>query len=112
MVRIRLSRAGRRNAPSYRIVVTDKRAKRDGKFIELIGHYNPVEDAKNVVIKQDRYDHWVSVGAQPSDAIVKLLAGSYEFKAYNPNAKEETVEEEAETTEEKAEEPKEEVAAE
>lgn len=105
MVRIRLSRAGRRNAPAYRIIVADQKAKRDGKFIESIGHYNPTEDPKKIVINQERYDYWVSVGAQPTDAIVKLLAGSYTYKPYNPNAKEEPVAEvAAETTEEKTEE--------
>ena len=105
MVRIRLSRTGRKNAPAYRIVVADKKAKRDGKFLESIGHYNPTEDPKKIVINQERYDHWVSVGAQPSDAIVKLLAGAYTYKPYTPNAKEESVEEvAADTTEEKAEE--------
>jgi small subunit ribosomal protein S16 len=90
MVRIRLSRAGRKNAPAYRIVVTDRKTKRDGKSIELIGHYNPTEDSKKIVYKKDRYDYWVSVGAQPSDAIVKLMAGTYKFTPYNPKAKAET----------------------
>ncbi len=92
MVRIRLARAGRKNAPSYRIVVTDKKTKRDSKSLELIGHYNPTEDPKKIVYKQDRYDYWISVGAQPSDAVVKLIAGKYKFKPYNPNAKAEVAE--------------------
>jgi small subunit ribosomal protein S16 len=105
MVRIRLTRAGRKNAPAYRITVSDRKAKRDGKFIELIGHYNPTEDPTKIVLKQDRYDYWTSVGAQPSDAIIKLVAGTYKYKKYNPNAKNEVVEEVAAETEAPAEAP-------
>ncbi len=97
MVRIRLTRAGRKNAPAYRIVVNDRKAKRDGQYIELIGHYNPTENPDKVVLKQDRYDYWLSVGAQPSEAITKLVAGTYKFKKYDPNAKEEVAEVAAET---------------
>ena len=87
MVRIRLTRIGRKNAPAYRIVVTDKKSKVNGKFIEVIGNYNPTEDPKRVVLKQERFDYWTSVGAQPSDAIVKLVKGTYQFKPYDPKAK-------------------------
>lgn len=91
MVRIRLSRAGRKNAPAYRIVVIDRKSKRDGQYIELIGHYNPTEDPNKLTLKKDRYDYWVSVGGQPSSAIVKLMAGSYKYIPYNPRAKKEEV---------------------
>lgn len=86
MVRIRLSRVGRKNAPAYRIVVADRKAKAKGKFIEIIGNYNPTEDPKNVVYKKDRYDYWTSVGAQPSDSVVKLIKGTYEYTKYDPKA--------------------------
>lgn len=99
MVRIRLTRTGRRNAPSYRIVVIDQKAKRDGKYIELIGHYNPIENPDKAEFKQDRYDHWISVGAQPSEAVAKLVKGTYKFKPYNPNAEEEEAETQPETAE-------------
>lgn len=87
MVRIRLTRIGRKNAPAYRIVVTDKKSKVNGKFIEVIGNYNPTEDPKKVVYKKDRYEYWTSVGAQPSDSIVKLIKGTYQYKPYDPKGK-------------------------
>lgn len=104
MVKIRLTRKGRKNAPSYRIVVADSRSKRDGKFIEIIGYYNPTEDKEKVVYKKDRYEYWISVGAQPTKAVKKLINGKYEFVPYDPNAKKEEPEEQADEQIEKAEE--------
>ena len=66
-VRIRLSRLGRKKAPFYRLVVADSRSPRDGRFIELIGTYNPMTDPAAVAIDEDRALYWLSVGAQPSD---------------------------------------------
>ncbi len=73
MVVIRLRRTGKTKQPSYRVVVADKRAPRDGKFIEIIGHYNPVRQPKVLEIKADRARYWLSVGAQPSDTVAFLL---------------------------------------
>ena len=73
MVRIRLRRTGKTKQPSYRLVIADSRAPRDGKFIEIIGHYNPVRQPKELVVKEDRARYWLSVGAQPSDTVVRLL---------------------------------------
>lgn len=87
MVKIRLTRTGRKNAPSYRIIVIDSRAKRDGKYIERIGFYNPSENPDNIVYNEERYNYWISVGAQPTDAVKKLVSGNYKYKPYNPNAK-------------------------
>ncbi|RVT43080.1 30S ribosomal protein S16 [Sphingobium algorifonticola] len=73
---IRLSRGGSKKRPYYRIVVTDSRSSRDGKFIERIGSYNPLlakDDDKRVVLDIDRAKHWVSVGAQPSDRVLRFL---------------------------------------
>lgn len=92
MVRIRLSRVGRKNAPAYRIVAVDRKAKRDGKSLEVIGHFNPTENPDKFEYKKDRYEYWVSVGAQPSSAVKKLLSGNYKYVPYNPNAKSEEVE--------------------
>ena len=72
-VRIRLSRLGRKKAPFYRLVVADSRSPRDGRFIELIGTYNPMTDPAAVVIDEDRALYWLSVGAQPSDTARGLL---------------------------------------
>lgn len=73
MVRIRLRRTGKKKQPSYRVVVADARSPRDGKFIEIIGHYNPVQQPKVLNIKTDRARYWLGVGAQPSDPVVRLL---------------------------------------
>ncbi|MBR0045223.1 MAG: 30S ribosomal protein S16 [Synergistaceae bacterium] len=66
-VRIRLSRQGKKKAPFYRLVVADSRAPRDGKFIELIGTYNPMTDPAAVTIDEDRALYWLGQGASPSD---------------------------------------------
>jgi small subunit ribosomal protein S16 len=73
MVTIRLRRTGKKKQPSYRVVVADSRSPRDGKFIEIVGFYNPVRQPQELEIKADRVRHWMSVGAQPSDTVVRLL---------------------------------------
>ena len=74
-VRIRLQKTGRRHLPCYRIVATDARTKRDGKVLEILGVYDPLakEEAKQVVVKRDRVQYWLGVGAQPSDTVASLL---------------------------------------
>ncbi|MDR2529514.1 MAG: 30S ribosomal protein S16 [Synergistaceae bacterium] len=72
-VRIRLSRFGKKKAPFYRLVVADSRSPRDGRFIELIGTYNPMTDPAAVKINEERALYWLSVGAQPSDTARGLL---------------------------------------
>jgi small subunit ribosomal protein S16 len=71
MVRIRLRRVGARNQPSYRIVAAEKESPRDGRFLEILGHYNPRTEPSTVVIDEARLFHWMKNGAQPSDAVVK-----------------------------------------
>ena len=73
MVRIRLRRQGLKRQPSYRVVVTDQRKARNGKYLENIGHYNPRTRPATEVIEEDRALYWLSVGAQPSDAVRRLL---------------------------------------
>lgn len=73
MVKIRLRRTGKAKQPSYRLVVADARAPRDGKFIEIIGHYNPIRQPKVLEVKADRARYWLGVGAQPTDTAVRLL---------------------------------------
>ena len=76
-LRIRLARGGAKKRPYYRIVVADSRRARDGRFIERIGHYNPMlpkDDPNRVGIDIDRAKHWLSVGAQPSDRVAKFLS--------------------------------------
>ncbi len=73
MVKIRLRRMGKKKQPTYRVVVTDSRSPRDGRFIETIGFYNPRTEPPTVQIKEDRALYWLSQGAQPSDAVARLL---------------------------------------
>ena len=73
MVRIRLRRMGRKNRPFYRVVVADGRSPRDGKFIELIGHYNPLTDPETVSIDEEKALKWLRCGAQPTDTVRTLL---------------------------------------
>ena len=73
MVRIRLRRVGVKHKPSYRIVVADSRSPRDGKFIEVIGHYNPLTNPSTVNINQEKALIWLRHGAQPSDTVRSLF---------------------------------------
>ncbi len=73
MVKIRLRRMGAKKQPSYRVVVTDSRSPRDGRFIETIGHYNPRTEPPTVEIDAARALYWLSVGAQPSEAVKRML---------------------------------------
>ncbi|HMJ91720.1 MAG TPA: 30S ribosomal protein S16 [Candidatus Acidoferrum sp.] len=72
-VRIRMKRIGTTNTPVYRIVVADSRSPRDGKFIEEIGTYHPLQKDNNVNIKLDRAEHWISKGALPSDTVASFI---------------------------------------
>ena len=73
MLRIRLSRTGKKKQASYRVVVADSQSKRDGRIVERIGHYNPRIDPVDYLIDEGRALYWLSVGAQPSDAVNRLL---------------------------------------
>ena len=73
MLRIRLSRVGAKKQPSYRIVVADIESKRDGRIVERIGFYNPRVEPIEYTVEEDRALYWLSVGAQPSDAVRRLL---------------------------------------
>jgi small subunit ribosomal protein S16 len=73
MVRIRLRRVGARNQASFRIVAAEKEAPRDGRFLEILGHYNPRTEPSTVVVDEARLFHWLKNGAQPSEAVVDAL---------------------------------------
>jgi small subunit ribosomal protein S16 len=73
MVRIRLRRVGLKKQPSYRIVVTDRESPRDGRYIEIVGFYNPRTEPPQMEVKEDRVLHWLSVGAQPSEPVAHIL---------------------------------------
>ena len=72
-VRIRLTRTGRKKQPFYRIVAADSRSPRDGRNIEILGHYNPKSDPIDVTVDLARVDYWLSVGAQTSDTVGHLI---------------------------------------
>ncbi len=74
MVKIRLRRVGAKKRPSYRLVVADVRAPRDGAFISIIGHYNPLTDPETVVIDEEKALKWLRQGAQPTATAARLLS--------------------------------------
>src|SRR6202011_178769 len=80
-VSIRLRREGALNRPYYKVVVADSRSPRDGKFIEIVGTYDPKKTGQNSTLKLDRIEHWISKGAQPSDTVRSLIK-----KIKNPEA--------------------------
>jgi small subunit ribosomal protein S16 len=73
-VSIRLRRMGSTRKPSYRVVVADSRSPRDGRFIEIIGHYNPLTSPPTVKIDRTKAQSWIAKGAQPSNTVRKLMA--------------------------------------
>ena len=107
-ISLRLSRGGSKKRPYYRIVVADARSPRDGKFIEKIGTYNPLlakDDAKRVVLDNERATYWLGVGAQPTDRVARFLdaAGLKERTAKNNPNKGKPGEKAVERAEERAE---------
>jgi len=107
-VKIRLARGGAKKRPYYRIVVTDSRMPRDGRFIEKIGHYNPMlpKDHENRVgVDAEKAAEWIKKGAQPTDRVARFLkdAGVYEWKAGNNPKKAEPGEKAKERAAERAE---------
>jgi small subunit ribosomal protein S16 len=73
MLKIRLRRVGAKKKPSYRLVVADIRAPRDGAFIDIVGHYDPLTDPETIVIKEEKALHWLQKGAKPTDTTARLL---------------------------------------
>ena len=74
MVKIRLRRIGAKNRPAYRVVVADARAPQNGAYLEKIGHYNPLTDPETVVIDEEKALKWLRCGAQPTEAVTRLLS--------------------------------------
>jgi len=73
MVRIRLRRIGSKGKPFYRIIVADQRAPRNGKYLDLIGTYDPLQDPPDISIDEEKINKWISNGAQPSDSVASLM---------------------------------------
>ena len=80
MVKLRLMRMGKKKQPTYRVVAADARAPRDGRFIEIVGHYNPRHEPSTIVIDNDKALAWLRKGAQPTETVRKLLevSGAWE----------------------------------
>jgi len=75
-VRLRLTRIGSKKNPIYRVVVADSRSPRDGRFIEIVGRYNPQTDPSTIELDEAKIKDWLSKGAQPSDPVAKLIKAS------------------------------------
>lgn len=99
-VTIRLARIGKKNAPAYKIVVANTRDKRNGRFLDVLGYFNPSESMDAYRMDKKKYDEWKNKGALSTDAIEKLIAGTYKYKVYNPNEKAKEAEAEGEKGEE------------
>jgi small subunit ribosomal protein S16 len=74
LLKIRLRRTGAKKQPSYRVVVAESTSPRDGTFLEILGHYNPLTEPTTLVIKEDRVKDWLARGAQPTDRVARLLS--------------------------------------
>ncbi|MGI6258711.1 MAG: 30S ribosomal protein S16 [Anaerolineaceae bacterium] len=99
MVRIRLRRVGSTHQPHYRVVVADQESPRDGRFIEIVGSYNPRTEPGTIEMNEDRIYHWLSVGAQPSDSVKKIFKKvklDERFKRFKAGEDKEALLEEAE----------------
>ncbi len=86
MLRIRLARTGAKKKSSYRIVVIDRERARDGRFVEILGHYNPRRNPAELLIKRDRVDYWLGRGAQPSETVRSFLKKTKEAPVPAPSA--------------------------
>jgi len=101
MVKIRLTRVGLKKQPSYRIIVTDSRKARDSRYIEVLGYYNPRTRPQTEVLDEGRALHWLNVGAQPSEAVERIMKrlGTLErFERYRAGEELETLVKEAEAS--------------
>jgi small subunit ribosomal protein S16 len=84
MVKIRLRRVGTRNKPMYRVVVADVRSPRDGNFIEIIGHYNPMTEPETFVVEEEKVLKWLRSGAKPTDTTLRLLSKAGVMDKFKP----------------------------
>ncbi|HZS04850.1 MAG TPA: 30S ribosomal protein S16 [Blastocatellia bacterium] len=73
MLAIRLTRKGAKKQPIYRVVVAEKEAKRDGRFVEIVGHYNPCRQPAELKLDQERINYWIARGAQPTETVRSLI---------------------------------------
>ncbi len=85
-VRVRLTRVGSKKNPIWRVVVSDQRSPRDGRFIETIGHYNPQTEPSTISIDEERLQHWLARGAQPTNTVKQLVRAQSKGAAEAPTA--------------------------
>ncbi|MFA6981661.1 MAG: 30S ribosomal protein S16 [Patescibacteria group bacterium] len=83
-LKIRLSRFGKTNAPTYKVVVSETKDKRNGRAVDIIGHFNPLKTPVEVQIDKDKLQNWKKNGAQTTPAVDKLLEGKYSYTKYSP----------------------------
>lgn len=81
MLAIRLTRQGAKKKPFYRIIVAEKRSKRDGGFVEIVGHYNPCREPVELKLNHERISYWIKCGAQPTDTVRNLIRKSEQQSA-------------------------------
>ena len=86
-ISIRLAQFGKKHAPSYKIVVANTKDKRNGRFLDILGYYNPSETPVKFECDQEKYSDWKNKGALITDAVEKLVAGTYEQKIHDPHKK-------------------------
>ena len=86
MLSIRLTRRGAKKKPFYRIIVTEKRSKRDGRFVESVGYYDPCRNPANVKLEYERINYWIERGAQPSETVRSLIKRNPEPASPEVNA--------------------------
>lgn len=72
MLKIKLTRLGKRNQPHYRVVVNEAKTRRDGKYVDMLGHYNPLVNPAEIVIDMEKYTSWLKKGAQPTETVAQL----------------------------------------
>lgn len=83
MLRIRLSKIGRKNRPSYRIVVAEKRSHQSGKVVDIIGYFDPY-NPKKTTLDNDKFKYWQEKGAEVADSASKIASSTYQFSKYKP----------------------------
>ena len=84
-IKIRLAKTGKKNAPTYKVVVAETKSKRNGKFLDILGDFNPAGVGKPMIDKV-KLDAWVQKGALLTDSVKKMVAGTYKYTKYNPKA--------------------------
>lgn len=94
-LKIRLSRFGKKNAPTYKVVVCESTEKRNGRFTDIIGYFNPLGKTPEISIDKEKLEYWKSNGAKTTTAVDKLIEGTYNYQEYSPHKKKQETKEDA-----------------